>query len=198
MAKLNGEVQSEEVGVRLKQYLGACDAIVLTSEGYEPLTIPSAKGPERPPVPYAFPTLLSNDGRMWANALDLAAVEHVRATGCGKVYRINLLVGRGPITKDAVVVRMLAPGSTLVPPLDQDDVDGAAVNLVQNSRRGGNDDCRQVSLIDNTTVKRPPASSQAGWVETWDVAYCDFHKSVEVTFTPSSDGSIIADGKIMQ
>ena len=205
-AAIDAELALDGIDVRIARYLGDCKAIMLESEGFDPVVDDSSayflpleqflrQSPEeaKQSIPH-FPEKIIL--RPAAVPDGTAAIEHIRVTGCGKTYRLNFL-GRYVEPHMMPVVNMMVPGHSLATPGIQARVDADVANLAQADRRTRPDiKCGMVPLVYDVRVVTPPVAGGA-WREQWDSYYCEASQTTEVTFTPTPDGSMVLEGKLI-
>jgi len=201
-AAIDAELALDGIDVRIARYFGNCKTVMLDDDGYDLLV--SGR------LDYAWPAQTLADLQTsavpeFSEQLPLspvagnttAAVEHIRAAGCGKTYRLNLHTAY-IAPKTVPEVGMIAPGHSLASPGMQSRVEADVVNRVQDDRHRRPDiKCGMVPLVYDVRVVAPPVAG-GQWREQWDTYYCEASQTTEVTFTPSAEGNMIAvDGKLI-
>ena len=116
-------------------------------------------------------------------------VEHVSVEGCGRPWRLNVLM---MVTTPGTLATMpMAPGTTRADPVLQRDAATFAFAAARIDPKG----CKPIYLADTAYggASDEPAKipGKPAWSETWTVAQCDHKTAVAMTFTPDASGVAI-------
>ena len=117
-------------------------------------------------------------------------VEHVLVEGCGRPWRLNVLM---LVPKPGTLATVpMAPGTTRADPVLQRDAASFAFAAARIDPKG----CKPIYLADTAYrgVSLEPATikGKPPWSEIWTVAQCDRKIMVALTFTPGVGGIAIA------
>ena len=117
-------------------------------------------------------------------------IEHVSVEGCGRPWRLNVLM---TVTKPGALATVpMAPGTTHADPVLQRDAATFAFVAARIDPKG----CKPIYLADTAYDGASPEPAKIpgkpAWSEIWTVAQCDRKAAVAMTFTPDSGGVAIA------
>lgn len=195
-AELKYTLRIDGVVVRLDAFFGDCKDIQLSFDGYE-LTDFVPEILDKTKKSPSFPERFNFDAPRVAPKGD-SAIEHIKASGCGKDYRINIRTGEGSKSK-LFIGNAFNVGYSLADPVIQSYVAGGVESLVlKDLRATPHAPCEMMPLIYDVRVSEPPKPDHSVWKETWYSYYCDYRQTTEVTFTPNEDGtSLLVEGKLL-
>ena len=124
------------------------------------------------------------------SATGTAMIEHVRASGCGRISRHNILIYRQHSGGWRAIA--LLPGASLASPTLQRDTLSTATRAI--TQLSTDIPCPPGSTlpqrlrVGEIVMVTPPARGGT-WVERIPIRYCGVDRSMQVTYTPTPDGA---------